>query len=228
MAIISLGEVITNIRGSIGGTTFAQSRGGLTARTKNNQPKKTPKRGVPQKAVVLYYTRKWSEESISFRSDWDTAAATYMQPQRRNPSIILTGYEFYLQCHFNSFQFNSTYRTFFPSSMFRSSFSAAVTEFDIAGDSCKVYYNFPNHGTFFYFAVAVSNPLNAGRKANTHRLELLAYNMDDIDGYINIASPYIAKYGTPDIGSTIQIIISMFGADNFNFIQSFYLTTTVI
>lgn len=76
MALILLGGGVTDIRGSIGGTTFSRAAAGAyaRARTKPVNPKSTMQNA--RRAALAYCTKYWSNDlSEQHRADWRAYAA---------------------------------------------------------------------------------------------------------------------------------------------------------
>ena len=97
MARVTYGAVITEIKGSVGGTVFQGNAYGYTMK---NKPKMI-KPNTPSQLTQQYYFSKavkaWNQLTSSQRSAWNTWAATNPQYAKNNPSSVLTGFAVFVK-----------------------------------------------------------------------------------------------------------------------------------
>lgn len=74
MAIITPGPLVASIRGSIGGTVFYQSSGGLTARVKNSKVNRRTNATANSQSIFTQVISAWRELSENDRNAWDSIA----------------------------------------------------------------------------------------------------------------------------------------------------------
>lgn len=98
MALIKMGGGITDIRGSIGGTTFARSAAGnyMRARTKPVNPRSALQNS--RRAEVAYLTTRWSKSlTQQQRTDWRAYAAGTTWTNKLGEVITINGLAAYLR-----------------------------------------------------------------------------------------------------------------------------------
>jgi len=98
MAIILLGGGVTDIRGSIGGTTFARNAGGayIRARTKPVNPRSTLQEHM--RTVLNFCSKRWSETLNNIqRLAWRDYVAATVWTNRLGQAIDISGYAAYLR-----------------------------------------------------------------------------------------------------------------------------------
>lgn len=97
MARIIYGSIVTNIRGSVGGTTFQKNAYGFTVKNKPNIIKPNTFDQQTSKSIIAFLTTQWTLSSDSFRTQWNTYAAMFPQFSKHNPSAVLSGFAVYLK-----------------------------------------------------------------------------------------------------------------------------------
>lgn len=98
MAIIQLGGGVTDIRGSMGGTTFARNAGGnyIRSRIKPVNPRTVSQSAARTRAS--YLTRKWSTDlTDANRTSWRTYAAGTTWTNRLGQTININALAAYLR-----------------------------------------------------------------------------------------------------------------------------------
>lgn len=98
MANIELGPLVSDIRGSIGGTTFGRARNGATARTKPMPPKsRTPYQSLAR-TNMAYIGYLWKTVSSADVADWVTYAATCNLYDSLGHLYHPTAYQAFVMC----------------------------------------------------------------------------------------------------------------------------------
>jgi len=99
MARVKYGALITEIAGSIAGTTFQKNRYGFTIKQKPTmvRPQRTSQLGRQQSMRALQTA--WFALTDADRAAWNTYAATYPRPTRLDSSSFLNGYNYFCSYH---------------------------------------------------------------------------------------------------------------------------------
>jgi hypothetical protein len=98
MALLKFGSIITDSRGSLGGTTIKWGPYGHTAGNKGQSAKKsTRKQSTIRATFALLSKRWWSTLDASQRDGWRALAAATPLPNRWGDTFPLTGLAFYLR-----------------------------------------------------------------------------------------------------------------------------------
>jgi hypothetical protein len=102
MALILAGGGITDIRGSVGGTTFSRSKFGITARAKTSPVNpRTPKMGLA-KTRLASNSRGWSNAlTQGQRNAWNAWALTQPQTNAFGQTSYLAGQHWYTKLNTN-------------------------------------------------------------------------------------------------------------------------------
>ena len=101
MARITYSGLVTNIRGSIGGTTFQNNAYGFTVKNKANMVKPNTVNQNLAKLVFSVATKAWGQLTESDRANWNSWAATYPQFAKNNPSSVLSGFAVFTKQYAN-------------------------------------------------------------------------------------------------------------------------------
>ncbi len=97
MARIKYGSIATEIRGSIGGTTFQRNAYGYTIK---NKPNMVRLQSESQNEIHRYMTavsQRWLAITQVQRNHWEAFALAHPTPSVHNPDALLTGYTFFLK-----------------------------------------------------------------------------------------------------------------------------------
>ena len=98
MAVIKLGAAISDIRGSIGGTTFARNRSGLFARARVKPvDDRTPRRNAVRNAVAALQNSWRATLTAVQRAGWDNLGDVAGGSNALGDKIRLTGINCYLR-----------------------------------------------------------------------------------------------------------------------------------
>ena len=97
MARIKLGAFVTEIRGSVGGTTFQANRFGFSAKNYPLQPKPKGFKQSPAKTNMSLLSQSWVASDPSLRDAYNAYAAAYPQYPKSGSTVHLSGYEIFLR-----------------------------------------------------------------------------------------------------------------------------------
>lgn len=228
MARVILSSPFSSFVGSIGAMTFSISRSGLIARTKNYQRKGNFMSPTNQKQVIQYFTRKWKELDPSLQRDWVNLAATFLQPQKHNPHLYLTGYELFLQSHLSSYKVLQSWATLPAMIAAHNDFTPSPSSFDLTSETFSVSVTPTSDDGEHYYTIAASPAFSGSALANRHRFKFISSKSiagsDSIDCY----GDFLRTFPQPQRGQSIQLLIQMYSHDSFLLLASHYLTTTVV
>lgn len=93
MAVIQVGSIVSDIRGSVGSETYSRGPGGLHVRARSNpsQPESEFRDGA--QAIFSEVTKAWSGRlSEAQRQAWQVYGARYPRPNRWGVTSITSGY----------------------------------------------------------------------------------------------------------------------------------------
>jgi hypothetical protein len=96
MARVIYGAFITDIRGSMGGTTFQANKHGFTGRNKPSMKKPSGNDVSFIQSNLANVTHIWQSMTDAQRNVFDTFATTFPQYSKKNPTSQLSGYEVFL------------------------------------------------------------------------------------------------------------------------------------
>ncbi len=97
MAIIRLGAIANAISGSIGGTTFAHTKGGTVARAKLRQAAKLSNRATTNRGNMSRMRQSWRDLTEIQRVAWRTVALQLPRANRLGQHTILSGYQLFIR-----------------------------------------------------------------------------------------------------------------------------------
>lgn len=109
MASIELGPLITDIHGSIGGTTFSKNPSGRIARTRS-----VGKRSLTIKQSISLHqniaiTNIWTGLNNTLKEDWNTFASLYTFSDRYGKVKTLSGFNWFVMINSNYFYVTGLY-----------------------------------------------------------------------------------------------------------------------
>lgn len=99
MARIKYSGLISEISGSVAGTTFQRNKYGYTIKQKPNPVRPIRPNQQLAQSRVKRAIAAWVGLTSSQRSAWDTYASTYPEPTRLDPTKYLGGYNLFIKYH---------------------------------------------------------------------------------------------------------------------------------
>lgn len=99
MARIIYSALITEIAGSVGGTTFQRNAYGFTIKNKPNMVKPVTRGQVLRKIAFQSIVQAWRELSQANRDAWILYSSNYPIASRLNPDSNLNGFNYFSRYH---------------------------------------------------------------------------------------------------------------------------------
>lgn len=98
MALITLGSVVSNVSGSIGGTTYARNKGGAYARNRTVPTNPQSALQTQVRATFAQLAARWRAVlTPSQRDAWTAYAENVPLPNRLGQDSFLSGQQFYIR-----------------------------------------------------------------------------------------------------------------------------------
>lgn len=95
MAIIKLGSIVTNIAGSIGGTTFRRTPRGVISYNKQNRQSRSALASASQRLPIGNLFAQWRFLDKAIQSQYISLASLYSFPDRFGNQVFLSGRQFF-------------------------------------------------------------------------------------------------------------------------------------
>ena len=108
MAVIKLGSIVTDIAGSIGGTTFRRTTTGHAVYNKQGRQVKSAFSKASRKNQLGNVFRNWYNLSESEREQWALNASTYPLKDRFGNTKYLTGRQLFTKLNAQLLPANAT------------------------------------------------------------------------------------------------------------------------
>ena len=165
-ATVLLGGGVTDIRGSIGGTTFARNAGGNYIRARMKPTNKRSALQTARRAQVSYLTKEWSATlTDTQRGDWRAYAAGTTWTNRLGQTIEINGLAAFLRLNALLTMIGQTYRPAAPLAMGHA--GGVTITFDAENDTTNIELDEPG-GSFdkdtddHHLAIFQALPVEAG------------------------------------------------------------------
>lgn len=109
MASIQLGVIVTDIKGSIGGTTFSRNKSGLTARARSTGKRAVTTKQANQLQKNIAIINEWNKLYTIQKEVWNAYASVYTHTDRYGKVKHLTGFNWFILVNTAYFYVNGTY-----------------------------------------------------------------------------------------------------------------------
>jgi hypothetical protein len=224
MANIKLGAIITNIAGSVGGSTFRRTPAGIILYNKQRQQIKSAfsKRAVKNRLGAILSS--WSLLDGATRSDWEDLAPLYPQKNKFGDDVVLSGRQFYTKLNAQLIPVNQSVdlATFNDVVYLGVVLSVAI---DISESQFYVECSADLDG--FYALVSVY-PLRFGANSKPTRAAFPTYASDPgSKTTFNMYAEFIGQFPNAKVGQTYGVNIKIMNSSGFQTsTQSFSVTTT--
>lgn len=97
MASVRFGNIVTGIKGSVGGNTYRQSRNGWVLQAKSKGGNKAMLKSNPTLARLNNVIQGWQVLSFANRTRWQNAAQNFLFPDKWGNQVNITGRELYIK-----------------------------------------------------------------------------------------------------------------------------------
>jgi hypothetical protein len=209
MARIKLGSIISDISGSVGGTTFQRNSYGVTMRSKPTQIGSTSASQAIRQTALRLIQNVWANLSSDVQNSWNFFPSFHSQKSKNNASSELSGYNLFLKYNLIHYQlFNTVLSVISYDALNLSSFVPQVR-----WSSPYLYFSLTGAVTDskIFYGLYLSNvqPLGSQFKGNKIRF-MTSYPFDATE--IDITESFVAKFGAhPSVGENLSIKISIIG-----------------
>jgi hypothetical protein len=219
MANIKLGAIITNIAGSVGGSTFRRTQRGIILYNKQGRQIKSAFAQNSVKNRLGAILSSWSFLDGATRSDWEDLAPLYPQKNKFGDDVTLTGRQFYTKLNTQLIPVReSVDLATFNDVVFLGVVESVSLDMG-ANDFIIVFSTTVNS---FFVLVSVF-PLRSGGSPRPTRKAFPTYadepgNKEDI----NIFGEFLTQYPNAEIGQTWGVNIRVMNSSGFQTsVQSF-------
>jgi photosystem II stability/assembly factor-like uncharacterized protein len=193
MARVSYGALVTNISGSIGGSTFQLNNSGATARAKPQQKFFPSTLQSGSRSDFANISTSWSTLSLSVQALWNAYALANPITDRWGNIRTLTGFQYYMQSNLNLLSLGLTLLASPPTYVAPD----IVPTYEVIGYSNSLHIdfypaiNFPNSDLVIY----ATAPTTATKLTNRKNLYLIGGFSSPNAGIFDITSMYAAAFG---------------------------------
>jgi hypothetical protein len=198
MANIKLGALITDIAGSVGGTTFRRTPIGIIIYNKQGTQIKSAfaKNSVKNKLGAILSAWGFLDESI--RNFWIEKAALYTFPDKFGDLKTLTGRQFYTKLSSQMIPINEKPST---SPWYDENYTGVLESISASFGSEQVELFFTEDLEDFILLVQIY-PLRSGANPKPRKSSFNTYaeSMGSVSS-VNIWSQFLAQYENPQVGS---------------------------
>ncbi len=220
MALIQVGELFSNIKGSIGGTTFASNRSGITAKKRlvGKRLPNTKQAGALNTSVAT--TVAWNSLTSLQKDAFNDYALANTYTSRYGTVKLLTGYQWYKQLSQASFYFTGSQLTTPPAY----SIPAALPTFTVSMNETNIVveWSTPIDVESLYIYVYGSSPIRGNARFQRGLYKLLDTRSLDLSTVFDITEAWNVATGldyasiTPNAKFNLNILIYAIGATSFN------------
>jgi hypothetical protein len=210
MAIVTLSELISNLRGSIGQTTFSNNPAGLIAKRKITHPKTYTSK---QQAVILTHSNlvgQWQRLSLVNKDLWNDFASLHTRTNRYGLLKVLTGWNWFAAINYMNLLFNQELSTTplpyrLPSSV--PSYTVELSDSAFAINLSTKIYTDSTHVLIF-----ATLPSRSTAQIPRSQYRLIAIQKADSLGYRSLTSAWDSVFSTSyvSLASTGRFIIGAF------------------
>ncbi len=177
MAIITLGTIVSDIRGSIGGVTFSRNAAGIIAKSKV-----VSKKNVTAKQALALQNNNaanvaWQSLTLSQKLNWSSYASAHTKTDRYGVLKTLTGYNWFTSIYNASIYTSGTWSVTPPAY----GLPASIPGFTLNVNSADIIVNFlePIDTDLLDVFIYTTAPINKAASLNRGLLRLT--NKYDVD-----------------------------------------------
>lgn len=216
MARIKFSGLVTEIRGSAGGTTFQSNAYGWTVKNKANMIRPNSTYQEKCKAAFMRAASSWASITDAQRLAVDAWAASNPQYAKNNPSSVLSGFAVWVRYWSTRLNFNPTW----PIAYFAPAVSPPPID-TVTFESTLIAGVFHIDATFvigtglWAFGYWLSPPSTGSRLYPGSTLRKMGFSTNEDDN-LTSASSYTARFGSlPEVGDWVNIKYLFFDENSY-------------
>lgn len=193
MALISLGPLITAIKGSIGGITFSSNGAGTVAKVRLSGRKSTTQKQRFSIQNHIFLLNAWSNLTLSQKTSWNDYAYIHTKIDKYGKTKKLSGFNWFITINYTYKYVNSTLTTaplLYHLPNYLPSFLVSCTQDDII-----INWSIPIDMSRLVIMVFTSIPCTATNKFTRGSYRLTKLNPKDYSNVFSIKSEWEAAHG---------------------------------
>lgn len=208
MATAKYGAIITDIKGSVGGTTFKGTRAGAVLQNKITHAPAGAASGKITKADAgrainnfSTITRAWRTIPTDAQLAWNSFAPSYPFKNKFGEDYTASGFQCFVSLNQNIITVNGTILEEPPDLETIPPTPDYTVQIDIGGGTITV--NYDNDNTDWYFVIYMTRPLPDGKQPNKRDYRLVAVITTNGSVSEHINEQYTKVFGSVDWGGNI-------------------------
>jgi len=206
MATAKLSGFVTEIAGSVGGTTFKRSPYGLVIINKSRGASKNRLLNNSGFLELQSLRNEWQNLSIELKNSWNTRATEVTFPNKFGDMVYISGYQLYIKANHILYKLKISVENGEDFTKVWEDFD--ITEFEIneSEKKCDVELEAGETPQIFAFRFDVSRgPL---KKPVYNRSEKLLLVEDNDNFSVNLSTEFFAKYPNTKTGDYVRVYVS--------------------
>lgn len=193
MALIQTSAIISNIKGSIGGVTFSNTRGGTVAKRRLSG-----KKSINSKQLTALNTNKvpvntWNSLGFGVKEQWNDFASAYDFTDRYGTTKTLTGFNWFMQVNITRLFFSQGVLTIPPTYDIPDALPSYFVVMD--SSSITVQWSLPIDDTTTEIMVYASVPSRSQAQYNRGKYKLLNIGAVDYTTSFDITTAWETATG---------------------------------
>jgi hypothetical protein len=206
MATAKLSGFVTEIAGSVGGTTFKRSPYGLVIINKSRGASKNRLLNNPGFLELQSLRNQWQNLSIELKEGWNTKATEVSFPNKFGNMVYISGYQLYIKANHILYKVDLTMNDPEEFSTFWEDFEITDFEINEPGKVCDVQIQTGEVSQIFAFRFDVTRgPLKKPIYNRSEKL-LLVDNSDKFT--VDLSTEFYAKYPNCKDGDHVRVYVS--------------------
>lgn len=192
MANIKLSAIVTEIRGSIGGTTFQKSTSGTTARNKTTGVNTRTHLQSESRSLLFQVQQNWRALPNDKKNEWNLFVTYAKQTQKNNTNLPITGQQHYIKT--NVLLMKLGYEGIVAPQFTAYGLLQQNIEIDTDGSQVIGLYDFLINTSFASSLIYLSMPVHSSLRNPGNRMRLMVPNQifgDEVD----LTTSYAKHFG---------------------------------
>jgi hypothetical protein len=225
MARIVYGAIATEIRGSIGGTTFQGNAYGFTIKNKANMARLQSVAQNEKHRLVTLVSQFWFALTQAKRDHWTAFALAHPVASKHNPAAVLNGYTYFLK--YNMIRAQGGVVVLDEPTDGTLTLPPMAPALSLSGGS--LWWNIASDAFYADWAynVYLSPPMRASQSYNASKTRYVE-NGNFANSNVDVSAPYLSFFGAlPAIGDIIFCEVQPWGQYTPAIPQSSYFVLVV-
>jgi len=207
MAITSFGGGVSDMRGSVGGSTFTRTRAGAITRQRVKPTNPQSQYQMDQRSIITELAQAWGQTLTQAQRDgWSTFGDNFPSVNKLGQQVLLTGNQAFSRVGGRMLAAGQSYLSTAPADQDVAELQSVTATLDIGAGNFELAFTSVGNLGNDLLVIEMTPGISPGISNYTNRLRPVVYTAAAPTSPIDLESGFVARYGAlPQAGQKVGI-----------------------